>query len=83
MRKEGVLVSNAHLRYIVPFQKNLDAVLSRFKTILIPEINTGQLRTILTSHFHHNYVGLNKVQGKPFKIREIRAKIEQLLGKNT
>jgi 2-oxoglutarate ferredoxin oxidoreductase subunit alpha len=79
LRKEGARVSNAQLRYLNPFPKNLESVLSRFKTIIVPELNLGQLRMILSSRFDARFVGLNKVQGQPFKIREIRAKIDEIL----
>jgi pyruvate/2-oxoacid:ferredoxin oxidoreductase alpha subunit len=45
----------------------------------VPEINMGQLRFMLSSMFKAHFVGLNKIQGQPFKIREIRAKVEQLI----
>jgi len=80
LRAEGHKVSNAHLRYVNPFPKNLGSVLSRFETILVAELNLGQLRFLLTGTFpEHHYVGLNKVQGQPFKIREVKAKVEQIL----
>jgi len=78
---EGKPVSSAHLRYINPFPKNLGEVLDGFKHILVPELNLGQLRLILRGSFDHDFIGLNKVQGQPFKVREIHAKIEELLRK--
>jgi len=79
LRSEGVEVSNAQLRYIHPLPANVGNVLSRFKLILVPELNMGQMRMLLASRFKAEFVGLNKIQGQPFKIREIRAKIEELM----
>jgi 2-oxoglutarate ferredoxin oxidoreductase subunit alpha len=79
LRKEGASVSNAQLRYLNPLPKNFESVISRFKVILVPELNLGQLRMVLASRFDAKFIGLNKVQGQPFKIREIRAKIDEIL----
>jgi 2-oxoglutarate/2-oxoacid ferredoxin oxidoreductase subunit alpha len=51
LRKEGYKISQAHFKYINPFPKNTAEVLSKFKKILIPEINLGQLATIIRSQF--------------------------------
>ena len=80
MRTEGVRVSNAQLRYLNPFPRNLGSILSSFKLVLVPELNLGQLRDVLAARYPGNrYMGLNKVQGQPFKIGEIRAKLEEIL----
>ena len=79
VRAEGKLVSSAHLRYLNPFPKNLGEVLQGFKSVLVPELNLGQLRLLLRGSFNRDFFGLNKVQGQPFKVREIQAKIEELL----
>jgi len=73
-------VSHAHLRYLNPFPRNLGEVLSRYQRVLVPELNMGQLRSILRSTYLVDAVGLNKVQGKPFAVSEIVAKIKELLG---
>ncbi|MFH1278145.1 MAG: 2-oxoacid:acceptor oxidoreductase subunit alpha [Candidatus Eisenbacteria bacterium] len=78
-RAEGKSVSHAHLRYLNPFQRNLGDVLSRFERVLIPENNTGQLKLLVRGRYLVDAVGLNKVSGQPFKIREVVAKIEELL----
>ncbi len=78
MRREGHSVSSAHLRYLNPFPRNLEQVLRRFEKILVPELNLGQLRFMIRGHFLVDAVGLNKVQGKPFKISEIAEKISEM-----
>lgn len=78
-RERGLNVSNAHLRYLDPLPANTRDVLGRFKRILIPEMNLGQLLGYIRGTFLVDAVGLNKVQGKPFMVSEIEAKIDELL----
>ena len=80
LREEGQSVSHAHLRYLNPFPKNLEDILQRFDTVLIPELNMGQLRMLIRARFLVDAVGLSKVQGVPFKVSEIIQKCEELLG---
>ncbi|MCC7231900.1 MAG: 2-oxoacid:acceptor oxidoreductase subunit alpha [Bacteroidia bacterium] len=78
-RNKGYDVSHAHLRYIRPFPKNLGELLYNFEQVLIPEMNTGQLIRILRDKYLIPAVGLNKIQGLPFKAEEIQNKIEELM----
>ncbi len=77
--ENGVKVSSAHLKYLDPMPKNTGDVLKRFKRVLIPEMNLGQLLPIIRGKFLVDAVGLNKVQGKPFMVGEIENKITELL----
>jgi 2-oxoglutarate ferredoxin oxidoreductase subunit alpha len=70
-REEGLEVSHLHVRYLSPFPRNLGDLLSRFDQILVPEMNNGQLVTILRANYLVPAEGLNKITGKPFKVREI------------
>ena len=79
VRDEGLDVAHAHLRYLNPFPRNLGNVLERYKQVLVPELNLGQLALLLQAHFLKRVVQLNKVQGVPFQIREVAAKIRQVL----
>jgi len=79
MNAEGVSVSHAHLNYLNPFPKNLGDVLSRFKHVLIPELNRGQLRQLIRSEFLIDAVGLNKVKGMPLRSEEIRNAVNKIL----
>ncbi|MFQ5490402.1 MAG: hypothetical protein ACE5GE_06735 [Phycisphaerae bacterium] len=79
-RKKNLSVSHAHLHYLEPMPGNLGEVLGRFKSILIPELNLGQLNLRIRAQYLVNPATLNKVEGKPFKIEEIQTKIEQVLG---
>jgi 2-oxoglutarate ferredoxin oxidoreductase subunit alpha len=78
-RQGGKSVAHAHLRYLNPFPKNLESVIRSYKRVLIPELNLGQLSFIIRSKFLVDAISLNKIQGKPFKIGEIVAKINDVL----
>jgi 2-oxoglutarate/2-oxoacid ferredoxin oxidoreductase subunit alpha len=81
-RIKGHSVSHLHLRYINPMQKNVGELLSQFKTILVPELNLGQLIKILRSNYLVPAIGLNKIMGLPFQAEEIETKIDELLQGN-
>ena len=76
---QGKKVSHAHLRWLSPLEPGLDEVIRNFKRVLDAQLNTGQLRTILRAEFLIDCVGLNKIQGQPFKVREVSEAIEALL----
>ena len=78
-RDRGGRVSSAHLGHLNPFPANLEEVLGKFKKVLIPELNMGQLLLLIRARFCIDAIGLNKVQGQPFQIGEIEQKIEELL----
>ncbi|MCY4606570.1 MAG: 2-oxoacid:acceptor oxidoreductase subunit alpha [Gemmatimonadetes bacterium] len=79
VRDEGLDVAYAHLRYLNPFPRNLGNVLGRYKQVLVPELNLGQLAMLVQAHFPVRVIKLNKVQGCPFQIREVANKIRQVL----
>ncbi len=81
-RAQGQDVSHIHIRYLLPFPKNLGELLAGFDEILVPEMNTGQLVNVLRSQFLIDAKQLNKVSGQPFKIREITEAITTLLGES-
>jgi len=78
-RGEGLSVSQVHLRSLNPFPRDLEAILGRFKQVLVPELNMGQLLMMLRARFLVDAQGLNKVEGQPFKVREIAARIREML----
>ncbi len=80
IQARDIKISQAHLKYINPLPKNLGDVLKRFKRILLPEINLGQLAMVLRSEYLIDIIQYNKVQGLPFKAFEIEEKILNLLG---
>lgn len=77
--ENGKKVSNAHLRYLNPFPRNLGELLKNFKKVLIPEINMGQLQMLIRSKYLVDAAGLNIVSGQPLKVDSIVAAAEELL----
>ena len=77
--EKGLSVSHLHLKYINPFPKNLGNILLRYDKILIPELNMGQLLSIIRSKFLVDAVGYNSIKGKPFSSNEILEVIKQHL----
>jgi 2-oxoglutarate ferredoxin oxidoreductase subunit alpha len=75
----GMKVSHAHLKYLNPMPANTAEVLSRFKNILIPELNMGQLNFVIRARYGVKPIGLNKIQGQPFKVREVLEAIKNIL----
>ena len=78
VRLAGGKVATLHLRHLNPMPQNLGEILHRYDKILIPELNTGQLRKVIRAEFLVDAKGLNKVAGEPFKISEITEKIEEM-----
>lgn len=76
--RDGMSVGHVHLRWVNPFPANLGEVLRRYDQILIPELNTGQLRMLIKAEYLVDAIGLNKIKGKPFTVGEIEAKIQSL-----
>jgi 2-oxoglutarate ferredoxin oxidoreductase subunit alpha len=79
MQREGKSVSCAHLRHLNPFPKNLGEVLRGFETVIVPEMNLGQLCTMIRAKYLVDAVAFSKVKGRPFQIREIVRKVEEYL----
>jgi 2-oxoglutarate/2-oxoacid ferredoxin oxidoreductase subunit alpha len=78
-REKGRKIGHVHLRHLNPFPRNLGEVMKRYKKILVPEMNMGQLVMILRAKFLVDAQSYGKIQGKPFKQSEIEDKIEELL----
>lgn len=75
---EGMEVSHAHIRFIKPFPKNLEALMKRFDNVLIPEINNGQLIRIIRDRYLIPAIPFNKIQGVPFMKGELVEKIKEV-----
>ncbi|HEY0354655.1 MAG TPA: 2-oxoglutarate ferredoxin oxidoreductase subunit alpha, partial [Flavisolibacter sp.] len=76
---EGHKVAHAHLRYVRPFPKNLGTILSKYKTVLIPEINNGQLIKIIRDQYMVDAKGYNKIMGVPITKAELLEAVKELL----
>lgn len=80
MQERGYAVSHAHLRYIRPFPKNLGDILKNFETVLIPEINNGQLIRIIRDVYFLDAKGYNKIMGVPITKTELVMKVKEMMG---
>ena len=80
IRADGHKVSHIHLRHIWPLPINLGSLLNNFKKIIVAEMNTGQLITILRSEYLVDAQGLNKISGQPFKVSEVEEAIRKSMG---
>ena len=77
LNEKGVKVASAHFVHINPFPDNTLEVISKFKKIIIPELNTGQLLKLVREAFLVDARGINKVSGEPFTAQELTDKIEE------
>ena len=76
---EGVKVAHVHLRWINPLPKDLAGILAKYKTVVVPELNMGQLRQYLMGKLGIPMKGINKIKGKPFKVSELLTEIHAIL----
>jgi 2-oxoglutarate ferredoxin oxidoreductase subunit alpha len=79
LRQDGKSVSSAHLRHLNPFPGNLGELLHNFETVIVPEMNLGQLCTMIRAKYLIDAIAFSKVKGRPFQIREIIKKVEEYL----
>ena len=80
IRARGLKISSAHLVHLNPFPKNVGDVLSRYKTVLVPEMNLGQLAKLLRARYLVDVKSYNRVRGVPFRAAEIERHILELMG---
>jgi 2-oxoglutarate ferredoxin oxidoreductase subunit alpha len=78
-RARGRKIGHLHLRYLNPLPGNLGEILKRYQRVLVPELNMGQLLWVLRAKYLVNAVGLNKIQGRPFKQAELDQKIDEMM----
>ncbi len=81
LQAEGKKVAHAHIRYINPLPPDLPGILSRYRHVLVPELNMGQLVRLIRAEYLVDAIGLNKIQGQPFKVSEIVRKVSSLMEK--
>jgi len=79
LRAKGRSVASLHLRYLNPLPDDLGAILRRARTVLVPELNLGQLVHLLRARFLVPAQAISKIQGKPFSVAELTARIEEHL----
>ena len=78
MQRRGKSVSSVHLRHLNPFPKNLGDIIGRFDRVLVPELNMGQLAMLLRARYLVPAISFPKVKGKPFKISELTARMDEI-----
>jgi 2-oxoglutarate ferredoxin oxidoreductase subunit alpha len=79
LEASGSSVAQVHLRHLNPLPPDLGAILARYRRVLVPEMNLGQLVRLIRAEYLIDAVGLNKIQGRPFKVSEIVARSRKLL----
>ncbi len=79
LRERGRSVASVHLRHLNPLPRDLGDVLKRYKRVVIPEMNLGQLSLLVRSRTLVDVRGINKVEGKPFRVSELIAAFEEHL----
>ena len=79
LRAAGLAVAQVHLRHLNPLPPDLGAILKRYRRVLVPEMNMGQLVRLLRAEYAIDAVGLNKIQGRPFKVTEIVQRARKVL----
>ena len=82
LQDEGFSISSIHLRHLNPLPNDLEKLLASFKNVIVPEINLGQLSTILKAKYVREIISYNRVQGKPFKVTELREEFVKHLSSN-
>ncbi len=80
LQADGKSVAHAHLRHLNPFPANTEDVLRRYRRVLIPEVNLGQLLMLIRAAFLIDAIGYDRVRGKPFRIAEIVEEADRILG---
>jgi 2-oxoglutarate ferredoxin oxidoreductase subunit alpha len=79
VRAKGLQVAQAHLRHLNPFPANTGEVLRSYDRVLVPEMNLGQLRTLVRAEFLVDAIGYNQVRGMPFKAAELAGVLEDVI----
>jgi len=78
-RNAGQSVSHLHLRFLNPLPNDLGLILQNFKKVIVAELNLGQLNQLIRSKYLVDTIAYNKIQGQPFQVAEVEAKIQQNL----
>ena len=79
LRERGKKVARAHLRHMNPFPQNTEDVLRRFKRVVIPEVNAGQLSKLIRADFLIDAIAISSMRGMPFRARDLEAKLLEII----
>ena len=78
-RAEGRKVARAHLKHLNPFPRNTGEVLRRFERVVIPEMNLGQLATLIRARYLIDVVSVTSIKGVPFKAAALQERLKELI----
>ena len=79
LRRRGLAIAQAHLRHLNPFPSNLAEVLASYDRVVLPEMNLGQLATLIRAKYLVDVISYNKVQGLPFRAEELASVLEKVI----
>jgi 2-oxoglutarate ferredoxin oxidoreductase subunit alpha len=79
LRTRGMRVAHAHLRHLNPLPRNTGDVLAHFDTVIVPELNMGQLSSVIRAEFLVDARSITKVQGQPFRASELEEQILEMV----
>ncbi|QIQ03245.1 2-oxoacid:acceptor oxidoreductase subunit alpha [Streptomyces liangshanensis] len=79
LRKDGEAIAQAHLRHINPFPRNLGEILARYDKVVVPEMNLGQLATLLRAKYLVDAHSYNQVNGMPFKAEQLATALKEAI----
>jgi 2-oxoglutarate ferredoxin oxidoreductase subunit alpha len=82
LRQQGISIAQAHLRNLNPMPRNLESVLRSYDKVVVPEMNLGQLATVLRSKFLVDVISYNQVRGLPFTSTELETMLEGVVDSN-
>jgi 2-oxoglutarate ferredoxin oxidoreductase subunit alpha len=77
---EGINVAHTHLRHLNPLPSDLGEVLARYEHVVVPELNSGQLRMLLRGKYLIDIKGVNVMRGRAFQVQELVDGIKQAIG---
>jgi 2-oxoglutarate ferredoxin oxidoreductase subunit alpha len=79
LRQQGLNVAQAHLRHLNPMPRNTAAVLGAYHRVVVPEMNLGQLASVIRSKFLVDVIAYNQVRGLPFTAVELETMLEGVI----
>jgi 2-oxoglutarate ferredoxin oxidoreductase subunit alpha len=79
LRGQGKSISHVHLRHLNPLPPDLKDIVRGFERVLVPELNMGQLLKIIRAEYLVDAIGMNKIQGQPFKVGELMDRMQELV----
>ncbi|WP_346081984.1 2-oxoacid:acceptor oxidoreductase subunit alpha [Actinocorallia cavernae] len=79
LRGAGDVIAQAHLRHLNPFPRNLGEVLARYEKVVVPEMNLGQLATLIRAKYLVDAHSYNQVNGMPFKAEQLATVLKEAI----